>query len=211
MRAWLIRQLLHPLAPWVLGLLSALPACALVWAAAHDSLGANPAEALIRQTGDWTLRFLCFVLALTPLRMWTGVGVVLRFRRQIGLTVYAYAVLHLLCYAWLDMGLELADIAHDIAKRPFIWVGFSAFVLLSLLAATSFNRAMRMLGRAWRRLHQSVYLIAVLAVLHFFWMRASKNNLAEVAVYAALLALLLGARVGQRVRGAAPQRTGSDQ
>lgn len=183
---------------WLLGL---LPFMWLVWGASHDALGANPAEYLIRATGDWTLRLLCLTLAVTPLRVQFGLPELARFRRLLGLFTYFYVVLHLLCYSWLDMGFEVEDIAHDIAKRPFIWVGFSAFVLLTPLAATSFNAAIRWLGaKRWQRLHKAVYGVAGLAVLHFFWMRAGKNNFTEVGVYAGLLALLLGWRVRHSFR-----------
>jgi sulfoxide reductase heme-binding subunit YedZ len=124
-----------------------------------------------------------------------------RLRRMLGLFVYFYVVLHLLSYSWFDMGFEVPDIAKDIAKRPFILVGFTAFLLLTPLAATSFNRAIRALGAArWQKLHKAVYAVAVLAILHFFWMRAGKNNFAEVAVYAAILAVLLGWRLLRRIR-----------
>ncbi len=119
-----------------------------------------------------------------------------RGRRLLGLATFGYAVLHLLCYAWFDMGFEWADIAQDIAKRTFILVGFAAFLVLLALAATSFNRAMRWLGgRRWQALHRAVYAVAVLAILHFWWMRAGKQDFAEVLVYAAILAVLLGWRV----------------
>jgi len=159
-------------------------------------LGANPAEALIRALGDWTLRFLCIVLAVTPLRIITKTPALARFRRMLGLFVYFYVVLHLLSYSWFDMGFDFTDIAKDIAKRPFILVGFSAFVLLTPLAATSFNAAIKAMGaKRWQWLHKLVYLIAGLGLLHFFWMRAGKNNFAEVFVYAAIVALLLGWRL----------------
>jgi methionine sulfoxide reductase heme-binding subunit len=188
-----IRQALkHRSSAPALWLLCLMPFAWLVWGAAHDALGANPAEYLIRATGDWTLRGLCLTLAVTPLRVLAGLPELAKFRRALGLYTYFYGVLHLLCYSWLDMGFEWADIAHDIAKRPFILVGFSAFVVLTPLALTSFNRAIRWLGaNRWQWLHRSVYVVAVFAVLHFFWMRASKHNLVEVFVYASVLALLL--------------------
>jgi len=150
----------------------------------------------VRATGDWTLRALCLVLAVTPLRVVLQVPALARLRRMLGLFVYFYATLHLLSYGWFDMGFELPEIIRDIAKRPFILVGFLAFVLLSMLALTSFNRAIRALGgQNWQRLHRLVYAVAVLAMLHFFWMRAGKNDFAEVAVYGLVLVLLLGWRV----------------
>ncbi|MEY4490363.1 MAG: hypothetical protein RLY41_169, partial [Pseudomonadota bacterium] len=178
-----------------LWLLCCLPGAWLVWGAAYDALGANPAEYLIRATGDWTLRLLCVTLAVTPLRIMLGLPELAQWRRMLGLFTYAYVMLHVLCYSWLDMGLAWSDIAQDIAKRPFIWVGFTAFVLLTSLALTSFNRVMRWLGgKRWQRLHRLVYVVAVLAVLHFFWMRAGKNNFTEVFVYASVLGALLGWR-----------------
>lgn len=173
-----------------------LPALWLVVAAATEQLGANPAEALVRSTGDWTLRMLCMVLAITPVRVISGMTALAKFRRMVGLFVYFYAVLHLLAYSGFDMGFELADIAKDIAKRPFILVGFTAILLLTPLAATSFNRAIRTLGaKRWQALHRLVYAVAGLAILHFFWMRAGKNNFTEVAVYAAILGSLLAWRM----------------
>ncbi len=178
-----------------------LPLAWLVYGAAADRLGANPAEALIRATGDWTLRLLCLALAVTPLRQWTGWHALARLRRMLGLYTFFYATLHFLAYAWLDMGLAIGDIVRDIPKRPFILVGTCALLLLVPLAATSFDRAVRALGAArWRALHRAVYAVAGLALLHFFWMRAGKNDFAEVAVYAAILGVLLGWRLWKRAR-----------
>ena len=183
---------------FVLGL---LPFIWLVTAAVLDWLGANPAEALERSSGDWTLRMLCVVLAITPLRTIAKLPSLAKFRRMAGLFVYFYAVLHLLAYSWFDMGFDVADIVKDIIKRPFILVGFTAVVLLTPLALTSFNRAIKAMGgKKWQLLHKLVYVVAVLAVVHFFWMRAGKNNFAEVAVYAAILGSLLGWRVVQAIK-----------
>jgi methionine sulfoxide reductase heme-binding subunit len=188
--------LLHPAAKPLLFVLGLGPMAWLVHGAVTNGLGANPAEYLIRATGDWTLRLLCLTLALTPLRVMTGTPVLARFRRMAGLFVYFYAVLHLLSYSGFDMGFDISEIGKDIAKRPFILVGFTAFVLLTPLAATSFNRAVKWLGaKRWQALHRIVYGIAGLAILHFFWMRAGKNDFAEVAVYAAILGVLLVWRV----------------
>ncbi len=193
--------LLHSAAKPVLFALALLPFAWLVYGAFANQLGANPAEYLIRSTGDWTLRFLCIVLAVTPLRVLTKTPQLARFRRILGLFVYFYVVLHLLSYSWFDMGFDIPDIAKDIAKRPFILVGFAAFVLLTPLAATSFNRAIKALGaRRWQLLHKLVYVIAGLGILHFFWMRAGKNNFGEVAVYAAVLAVLLGWRLREYLK-----------
>jgi sulfoxide reductase heme-binding subunit YedZ len=206
------RFLLHPLAKPAVFVACLLPFAWLFYGALTDGLGANPAEYLIRSTGDWTLRFLCITLAVTPLRVLTGQPALLRFRRMLGLYVYFYVLLHLLSYSWFDMGFEIAEIAVDIAKRPFILVGFLAFLLLTPLAATSFNRAVRALGgKRWQALHKLVYLIAGLGLLHFFWMRSGKNDYAEVAVYAAILGVLLGWRLLRFMRkrvdaGASPAK-----
>lgn len=195
------KLLMHPAAKPVVFGLALLPLAWLVVAAATDGLGANPAEALVRALGDWTLRMLCLVLAVTPLRVLTGTPALARFRRMLGLYVFFYAALHLLAYAWFDMGLDAADIGRDIAKRPFILVGFVAWLMLATLAATSFDRAIRWLGGArWRMIHRAVYGVALLALLHFFWMRAGKNDFAEVGWYALLLGGVLGWRVMQAVR-----------
>lgn len=177
-------------------MLALVPALYLLASALADRLGANPAEALIRSTGDWVLRFLCLALAVTPVRLASGVAALARFRRMLGLFCFFYACLHLLAYAWLDMGLDVQLIGLDIAKRPFILVGFGTFCILLALAATSWDGAMRRMGgRRWLALHRAVYLAAPLAILHFFWMRAGKNNFAEVWWYAGALSLLLSARV----------------
>ena len=201
--------LLHPAAKPALFVLCLLPLAWLVFAAASDRLGANPAEALIRATGDWTLRALCVVLAVTPLRVMTSTPQLARFRRMLGLFVFFYALLHLLSYSGFDMGFDLAEIARDIAKRPFILVGFLGFCLLVLLAATSFNRAIRALGgRRWQALHRAVYGVAGLAILHVFWRRSGKNDFAEVAVYGAILTALLGWRLWRRMASRPARQVG---
>ena len=208
------RWLLHPAAKPLVFLLCLLPFAWLVFQAVADQLGANPAEALIRATGDWTLRFVCIALAVTPLRVISKTPALARFRRMLGLFCYFYVVVHLLSYSGFDMGFDVGDIVKDIIKRPFILVGFSAFLLLTPLAATSFNAAIKSMGaKRWQQLHKLVYLIAGLGVLHFFWMRSGKNDFNEVYVYAAVVAVLLGWRVWhhrskQRKRGAVPPGVG---
>ena len=192
------KLLMHPAAKPALFALCLLPFAWLVYLVATNGAGANPQEYVIRATGDWTLRFLCIVLAVTPLRTISNTPQLARFRRMLGLFVYFYVVVHLLSYSWFDMGFDVADIAKDIAKRPFILVGFLGFVLLTPLAATSFNKAIKAMGaKRWQLLHKLVYVISGLGLLHFFWMRAGKNNFAEVFVYAAIIAVLLGWRVRQ--------------
>ena len=192
---------MHPAAKPLVFALCLLPFAQLLYGAVFDTLGANPAEALIRATGDWTLRFLCVVLAVTPARIVLGLPALARFRRMLGLFVYFYATLHLLCYSVFDQGLDFAEIWRDIVERPFILVGMLAFALLTALAVTSPHRVLRWMGaRRWQWLHRSVYAVAGLAILHFFWMRAGKNNFNEVFVYAAILALLLGWRLQRALR-----------
>lgn len=195
------KLLLHPAAKPIVFLACLAPFAWLLYGAFTDGLGANPAEYLIRSAGDWTLRFLCIVLAVTPLRVMFKLNGLARYRRMLGLFAYFYVVIHLLSYGWFDMGFDVPEIAKDIAKRPFILVGFAAFVLLTPLAATSFNRAIKALGaKRWQRLHKLVYVIAGLGLLHFFWLRAGKNNFNEVFVYAAIVAVLLAWRVGHFLR-----------
>ncbi|MEO5732750.1 MAG: protein-methionine-sulfoxide reductase heme-binding subunit MsrQ [Rubrivivax sp.] len=190
------RWLLKPAAKPLLFVLALLPLAWFVWSATADTLGPNPAEALIRGGGDWTLRLLCVTLAITPLREATGWTALVRFRRMTGLFTFFYGVLHFLCFAWLDMGFDLTEIGADIVKRPFILVGSAALLSMLPLALTSFNRAIQWMGAArWRKLHRLIYVTAGLALLHFFWMRAGKNDFAEVAVYAAVIAALMGWRV----------------
>ena len=189
-------MLRHPGAKPLLFVLCLLPAAWLFYGAWSDTLGANPAEALIRATGDWTLRLLCITLAITPLRQAFNATSLARFRRMLGLFTFFYGVLHFLSYSWLDQGFDVDAIVRDIAKRPFILVGTATLLLMLPLAATSFNRAIKALGAArWQRLHRAVYAAALLALLHFFWMRAAKHNFAEWSVYAVVIGALLGWRL----------------
>jgi len=195
------RLLLHRAAKPLVFIASLLPFAWFFYAALANNLGANPAEYLIRSLGDWALRFLCITLAITPARVVLHLPPLVRLRRMVGLFTYFYAALHLLAYAWFDMGFDVAEIVKDIAKRPFILVGFAAFLLLTPLAITSMNRMVKAMGaKRWQALHKAVYVIALLAILHFFWMRAGKNDFAEVAVYAVILAVLLGWRLVRWIR-----------
>jgi sulfoxide reductase heme-binding subunit YedZ len=193
---WLRTGLRHALAKPIVWCVCAGPLAWLVWGAWQDLLGANPAEYLIRSTGELALRMLCLTLTVTPLRMWATWPELARFRRMLGLWAFAYAALHATCYAWFDMGLDVSDILRDVAKRPFILVGALSFLLLLPLAATSFNAAIRRLGAPrWQRLHRAVYVVAPLVVLHFYWMRSGKNHFEEVWVYGLWLAMVLLWRV----------------
>ena len=202
-RAFVQSVVAHRATKPALLLLALLPLATLVAGVVNHTLGPNPAEALIRSLGDWTLRLLCLTLAITPLRQWSGVSALARLRRMLGLLTAFYALMHFSSYAVFDMELAWSDIVRDIAKRPFILVGATAFVLMLPLAATSFNGAIKWLGAArWQRLHRVIYGIALLAILHFFWMRAGKRNFGEVAVYAAIVAVLLGWRLYKTSKGA---------
>ena len=169
-----------------------------IFGVAGMSLGANPIEELIHRLGIWGLNFLLITLAVTPLRRLTGKSWLLRFRRMLGLFAFFYVLMHFLTYAGLDQRFDLSVIFEDIAERPFITVGFTAFLLLIPLAATSTNAMMKRLGRRWQKLHRLVYVIAILGVVHFYWQ--VKLDTLEALVYAAILAVLLGYRLKGRIK-----------
>jgi sulfoxide reductase heme-binding subunit YedZ len=175
-------------------LLCLLPLALLIQAALDDALGANPIEAITRDLGDWALRLLLVTLAVTPLRRWFELAWLLRLRRMLGLFAFFYALLHVSSYVVLDQFFDWNEILRDIIKRPFITVGFTAFVLLIPLAATSTNAMQRRLGgRRWQTLHRAVYAIGGLAVLHYWWM--VKQDVSQPLVYALILSVLLGVRL----------------
>lgn len=161
-----------------------------------DALGADPVAEIEHRLGLWALRLLLLALAVTPLRQLSGQAVLLRFRRMLGLYAFAYASLHFAAYLALDLRGYWAQVFEEIAKRPYITVGFAAWLLLVPLAVTSTQGWMRRLGRRWGRLHKLVYAIAILAVLHFWWI--VKSDIREPLLYAAILALLLGWRAWKR-------------
>jgi sulfoxide reductase heme-binding subunit YedZ len=163
------------------------------------TLGANPVEEVLDRFGNWGLRLIMITLAVTPLRRLTGWNWLSRFRRMLGLFTFFYVLLHFLTWLVLDQGLLLSAIIEDIAKRPFITVGATALLLLTALAATSTNGMRRRLGRRWQSLHNSVYVIAALGVWHYWWQ--VKQDITEPAIYAAILAVLLGSRLAWRKYG----------
>jgi sulfoxide reductase heme-binding subunit YedZ len=194
----LTNVLLKPWAKPLLWLICALPMVAIIVAASTNQLGANPAEKIIKETGEWALRWLWASLAISPLRTLLKEPALLRFRRALGVTAFVYALCHFMAYAGADKGFVVDDILKDIVKRNFILVGVVALVLMAPLAATSFNAAVRALGgRRWQMLHKLTYAVAMLALLHFFWKKAGKNDFAEVTVYAGILAAMLGWRFGR--------------
>lgn len=173
--------------------LAALPAVLLAHGAWTERLGADPVAALVHRTGWWALTLLLVCLAMTPLRRLSGSTAPIRFRRLLGLWAFAYASAHLACFAVFDLGLDLGLLAAEIGKRPYILVGFSAWLLLIPLAITSTRGMMRRLGRRWVQLHRLVYPVAVLGVLHFWWQ--VKADIAQPLLYATILAVLLAARL----------------
>ena len=182
---------------WVkasLFVLATLPFVRLFIAAFTDQLGANPVEFITRNTGDWTLYLLCAALAVTPLRKLTGLVWVARLRRMVGLFGFFYAALHFTTFLWFDHAFDLGSMWRDVIKRPFITVGFAAFVMLIPLALTSSNAAVRWMGsRGWQRLHRLVYAIAICGVVHYWWL--VKKDLTQPLIYASVLAILLGFRI----------------
>lgn len=183
--------------------LSLAPLARLMLAGTHDlfgGLGPNPVELITRSTGTWSLVFLCASLAVTPLRRLAGAPWLLRLRRMLGLFAFFYAVLHFVAYLWFEHWFDLRAMLADVIERPFITVGFLAFVLMAPLAATSTDAMLRRLGRNWGRLHRLVYPIAIAAVLHYWWHKSGKNDYSEVGWYAAGVALLLAWRVVERLR-----------
>ncbi|RFU43906.1 protein-methionine-sulfoxide reductase heme-binding subunit MsrQ [Paraburkholderia sp. DHOC27] len=177
------------------------PLARLALFALTDRLGANPIEFITRSTGLWTLVFLCITLAVTPLRRLTGVAVLVRFRRMLGLYTFFYAALHFTTYIWFDKWFDVVAVLKDIGKRPFIMVGFAAFVLLIALAVTSPRAMVRKLGRRWQTLHRAIYAVGALAILHFWWMKAGKHDLLLPKIYGAIMVALLGWRLVVWLRG----------
>lgn len=180
----------------VLFLAALLPAARLFLFALTDRLGANPIEFITRSTGDWTLYFLCLTLLVTPLRRLSSWNWLIKLRRMLGLFAFFYACLHFTTFLWFDHFFDVDEMLHDVAKRPFITVGFSAFLLLIPLAVTSTNGMVRRLGgRRWQFLHRTVYVIAPLGILHFWWMKAGKHDFAQPILFGTIVALLLLSRV----------------
>ena len=177
----------------VVFVLALLPFLWLVYGAAVGSLGADPADALALETGRWSLRFLLISLAITPLRELTGLNRLVRLRRMLGLYALFYASLHLLVYLMFLLEWRWSEILEDIAQRPYITVGFLAFLILAALGATSTKGMVRRLGKRWKRLHRLVYLAAGLALLHLLWI--VQQDLTDVVIYGSITALLMGYRL----------------
>lgn len=180
-------------AKWLIWVLALMPIIRLVWLGYHDDLTANPVEFVERSTGTWALVFLLLTLSMTPIRLLFKQVWQIQLRRLLGLWMFAYACLHITTYVWLDYGFVWADIVKDIIKHPYVIVGFTAYMLTIPLALTSNSAMIKRLKSKWKTLHQSVYLIAILAVLHFWWL--VKKDVTEPFYYAAVLLLLLSIRV----------------
>lgn len=194
-QAQIIKYVIKP----ALFVLCLAPFAILLKNVAADNLGANPIEAINRYTGDWTLRFLLLTLTITPLRRLSGWSMPMRFRRMLGLFAFFYVCMHFLSFAWLDQSFRMEEIIKDVIKRPYITLGFTSFLLLIPLAATSTDAMVRRLGaRRWQILHRLVYVAAIGGVAHFIWM--VKSDYSEPLIYAALLSVLLGLRVFWLVR-----------
>jgi len=179
-----------------------VPLGRLVYGAFANSLGANPIETITRSTGWWTLFLMAVTLAVTPVRKLSGANWLLRLRRMLGLFAFFYALCHFVTFIWFDHWFDVGEIVKDVIKRPFVTVGFAAFVLLVPLAATSNNAMVKKMGRNWQRLHRLAYVIAVLGVLHFWWL--VKRDLTEPILFAVAIAVLLGMRAYRR-----PLRSGA--
>ncbi len=176
-------------------LLCLVPFGGLLWRIIHNNLGANPVEFLQHATGDWILRFLVFTLSITPLRKLFKLPDLIRFRRMLGLFAFFYACLHFLTYLGPDQSFDLAAMWKDVAKRPFVTVGFAGFVLLIPLAITSTAGWIRRLGgKRWQQLHRAIYITAVCGVIHYYWL--VKSDVRKPLFYAALVGVLLLWRLG---------------
>jgi sulfoxide reductase heme-binding subunit YedZ len=191
----------------VVFVLCLVPVAWLTWGAFNGRLGANPIEKITRETGTWALRFLCLTLAVTPVRRLTGWNGVIRFRRMLGLFAFFYACLHLTNFVAIDHFFDLSGILKEIVKRPYITFGMTAFVLLVPLALTSTAGWVRRLGgRGWQRLHRLVYVAASLAVVHYWAL--VKADTTRPWRYAAIVAVLLGARAWLALRRLRAQAVG---
>ncbi|WP_083228687.1 protein-methionine-sulfoxide reductase heme-binding subunit MsrQ [Bordetella sp. H567] len=197
----------------VLFLMGLFPLARWIWLGTHNGLTANPVEFLTRSAGTWTFVCLLVTLGITPLRRLTGQPALVRLRRMCGLFAFFYGFLHFMSWVGWDRGFDPASMLQDVGERPFITVGFAAFVLMTALAATSTQGAMRRMGKRWQRLHRAVYAIGILALLHLLWHKAGKHDFEQPIVYGTVLAVLLLWRVvawaGKANRTAAVSASGT--
>lgn len=180
----------------LLFVIALLPFCRLFLFAFTDQLGANPIEFITRNTGDWTLYFLCITLTVTPLRRLSKWNWLIKLRRMLGLFAFFYATLHFTTFLWFDHFFDVSEMLKDVIKRPFITVGFAAFVLLIPLAITSTNGMVKRLGaKRWQWLHRLIYVIASLGILHYWWMKAGKHDFEQPIIFGVIVAILLVMRI----------------
>ena len=179
-------------------LLSIIPLTRLFILGLNDGLGANPIEFVERSTGLWSLVFLMITLSMTPLRQWSGINNFIQYRRMLGLLMFFYASLHIISYVWLDHWFDITEISKDIIKHPYVLVGFTAFLFTVPLAITSTKAMMKRLGGRWKLLHKLVYLIGILAVLHFLWL--VKKDHTEPLIYASVFLSLIALRMAYKYR-----------
>jgi sulfoxide reductase heme-binding subunit YedZ len=190
----------------VVFVLCLVPMFWLAWRGWHEDLSANPIEFITRYTGDWTLRFLVFTLAVTPLRKLLGLPDLIKFRRMIGLYAFFYGVLHFTTYIWLDKFFDLAEMLHDVVKRPFITAGFTSFLLMIPLALTSTTGWIRRMGgKRWQLLHRAVYISAIAGAVHYYWL--VKSDIRLPVFYGSLVALALAIRAGLWLRSRQEKRS----
>jgi methionine sulfoxide reductase heme-binding subunit len=200
-------RLLYKPAIFVAGLVPFVLLVLGTFALAGQDLGADPVKKILHVCGKTALNFLILTLLVTPVRDLFGLPHLLRIRRMLGLFVFFYVLVHFTVYLVLDLELDFSTLGEDIAERPYITIGFAAFLMLVPLAVTSTNKMMRRLGRRWQKLHRLVYVIAILGVWHYYWQ--VKSDVREPLVYAAILAVLLGYRVYKQQRKRATSKSGS--
>ena len=197
MLVWISKNITSRQVKPIIFCLSLLPVFRLIWLGFHDGLTANPIEFVLRSTGTWTLNFLCFTLAITPLRQLSHWNELIKYRRMLGLFCFFYACLHLSIWTGIDRQLDWQQISEDILKRIYIWFGLSAFLLLVPLALTSTKNMQKRLGRKWGALHRLIYLTALLALVHYWLHKAGKNDYLIVNIYIGVVFILLGWRIGR--------------
>ena len=189
--------MVRPIKP-VIFLLALIPFLYLLIKALQTDLGPDPAQALSIETGEWTLRFLFLTLAITPLRQTFGIVEIARLRRMIGLFTFFYATIHLVSWMAFILGFRWFAIAEELVDRPYITIGFAAYIILFSLGVTSTNSMVRRLGRNWKRLHKLIYLASVLAIIHLLWIL--RTDITEAVIYGSLLIILLGYRVLRKLK-----------
>jgi sulfoxide reductase heme-binding subunit YedZ len=200
MPAWTLPSFIKSNGKTIVFLLAISPFIRLFWYGFHGDLGANPIEFITRFTGTWGIVMLCCTLAITPLRIWTGWNILQQYRRMLGLFCFFYATLHFVTWAVIDNQLDIDAIYQDFYKRTFITLGLAAFICLVPLAITSTKKMQKRLGRNWSKLHELIYVIAILVPLHYYVHKAAKNNFGEVLIYSLIISALLAWRLSRWIK-----------